>query len=65
MNVLDQILIKNDRCIIKEFTDLSETKMLDEKDGQSSLILQRRLLVWFHSSCLSFTFPQELTDPVK
>lgn len=45
MNVLDQILIKNDRCIIKEFTDLSEAKMPDEKDGQSSLILQGRLLV--------------------
>lgn len=65
MNVLDQILIKNDRCIIKEFTDLSETEMPDEKDGQSSSILQGRLLVWFHSSCLNFTFPREITDSVK
>lgn len=38
MNLLEQILNKNDSCIIKEFTDLYEIKCPYGKDGQSSLI---------------------------
>jgi len=57
MKVLHQILIRNNKFIIKEFTSLYGTKMPYGKGGQSALILWGRLLVYFHSSRLNFTFP--------